>query len=157
MNAASVEAAVNMLMTCETLGSSHWIQKFFPNWMFQPSETTDRQLAEVTPHPTYMGVRNVRDDADSAPYKNSGVSMQSAGEIAGTSGIQSNKHEATFKTSPQDILCLGDRKRGRPKKRWINDVEQGLRKLGVSNWRSIAGDRQRWRAVVREAKVHPGL
>jgi hypothetical protein len=51
----------------------------------------------------------------------------------------------------------GDRKRGRPKKRWINDVEQDLRKLGIRNWRSRAGDRQRWRAVVREAKVHPGL
>jgi hypothetical protein len=51
----------------------------------------------------------------------------------------------------------GDRKRGCPKKRWINDVEQDLRKLGIRNWRSRAGDRQRWRAVVREAKVHPGM
>jgi hypothetical protein len=51
----------------------------------------------------------------------------------------------------------GDRKRGCPKKRWINDVEQDLRKLGISNWRSRAGDRQQWRAVVREVKVHPGL
>jgi hypothetical protein len=33
----------------------------------------------------------------------------------------------------------GDRKRGRPKKRWINDVEQDLRKLGIRNWRSRAG------------------
>jgi hypothetical protein len=51
----------------------------------------------------------------------------------------------------------GDRKRGHPKKRWINDVEQDLRKLGICNRRSRAGDRQQWRAVVREAKVHPGL
>jgi hypothetical protein len=51
----------------------------------------------------------------------------------------------------------GDRKRGRPKKRCINDVEQDLRKLGIRNWRSRAGDRQQWRAVVREAKVHPEL
>jgi hypothetical protein len=51
----------------------------------------------------------------------------------------------------------GDRKRRRPNKRWINDVERDLRKLGIRNWRSRAGDRQRWRAVVREAKVHPGL
>jgi hypothetical protein len=51
----------------------------------------------------------------------------------------------------------GDRKRGRPKKRWINDVEQDLRKLGIHNWRSRAGDHQQWRAAVREAKVHPGL
>jgi hypothetical protein len=33
-----------------------------------------------------------------------GWSIQSAGEIAGTSGIQSNKHEAAFKISPQDTL-----------------------------------------------------
>jgi hypothetical protein len=51
----------------------------------------------------------------------------------------------------------GDRKRGHQEKRWINDVEQDLRKLGIRNWRSRAGDCQRWRAVVREAKVHPGL
>jgi hypothetical protein len=36
----------------------------------------------------------------------------------------------------------GDRKRGRPKKRWINDVEQDLRKLGICNWRSRDGDHQ---------------
>jgi hypothetical protein len=29
-----------------------------------------------------------------------GVSIQSAGEIGGTSGIQSKKHEAGFKISP---------------------------------------------------------
>jgi hypothetical protein len=51
----------------------------------------------------------------------------------------------------------GDRKRGHRKKRWINDVEQDLRKLGIRNWRSRAGDHQQWRAVVREVKVHPGL
>lgn len=39
----------------------------------------------------------------------------------------------------------------------INYVEQDLRKLGICNWRSRAGDRQRWRTVVREAKVRPGL
>jgi hypothetical protein len=36
----------------------------FPNWMFQPSETADRPLAEVSLHPTHMAVRNVCDDAD---------------------------------------------------------------------------------------------
>jgi hypothetical protein len=38
------------------------------------------------------------------PCKNSGVSIQSVGKITGTSGIQSNKHEAAFKISPQDTL-----------------------------------------------------
>jgi hypothetical protein len=72
--------------------------------MFQPSETADRPLAEVTSHPTHMAVRKVCDDVDFPPNKNSGVSIQSAGEIAGTSGIRSNKHEAASKISPQDIL-----------------------------------------------------
>jgi hypothetical protein len=44
-----------------------------------------------------MAVRNGCDDTDFPPYKNSGVSIQSDGEIAGTSGIQSKKHEDAFK------------------------------------------------------------
>jgi hypothetical protein len=71
--------------------------------MFQPSETTDRPLGDVTPHPTPTAVGNGCDDADSPPYKNSGMSIQSAGEIAGTFGILSNKHEAAFRISPQYI------------------------------------------------------
>jgi hypothetical protein len=72
--------------------------------MFQPSETADRPLAEVTPHRKHMAVRNVCDDADFPPCKNSGVFIESAGKLAGTSGIQSKKHEAAFKISHQDSL-----------------------------------------------------
>jgi hypothetical protein len=53
-----------------------------------------------------MTVTNVCDDVGFPPCKNPGVSIQSAGEIAGTYGIQSKKHEAAFKISPQDILCF---------------------------------------------------
>jgi hypothetical protein len=67
--------------------------------MFQPSETTDRTLAEVSRNPTPTAVGNGCDDADSPLYKNSGVSIESAVEIAGTSGNQSKKHEAAFKIS----------------------------------------------------------
>jgi hypothetical protein len=74
--------------------------------MFQPSETTDISLAEATPHPTAMAVGNCCNDADSLAYKNSGVSMQCAVEIAGTSDIQSNKHEAASKISPQGIVRI---------------------------------------------------
>jgi transcription termination factor 2 len=35
----------------------------------------------------------------------------------------------------------GRRGRGRPKLRWINDVEDDLRKLGVKRWRTKALDR----------------
>jgi hypothetical protein len=61
---------------------------------------------------------------------------------------------------PRKILkdkMQGTKTKGRPRKRWIDDVEQDLRTMGVRGWRMRAGDRQEWRRVTREAKVHPGL
>jgi len=46
----------------------------------------------------------------------------------------------------------GRRGRGRPRLRWINDVEDDLRKLGVKRWRTKAMDREEWASIVREAK-----
>jgi hypothetical protein len=45
----------------------------------------------------------------------------------------------------------------RPRKRWIDDVEQDLRTMGVRGWRMRARDQQEWRRVTRKAKVHPEL
>jgi len=46
----------------------------------------------------------------------------------------------------------GKRPRGRPKRRWI-DVVEDLRILGVKDWRETAQDRDRWRSVVMAAKT----
>ena len=46
----------------------------------------------------------------------------------------------------------GRRGKGRPRLRWINDVEDDLRKLGVKRWRTKALDRQEWASIIREAK-----
>ena len=43
--------------------------------------------------------------------------------------------------------------RGRPRLRWINDVEDGLRKLGVKRWRTKALEREEWASIIREAKA----
>jgi hypothetical protein len=53
----------------------------------------------------------------------------------------------------------GTKRKGRPRKRWIDDVEQDLRTMGerVRGWRTRTRDRQEWTRVTREAKVHPGL
>jgi hypothetical protein len=46
----------------------------------------------------------------------------------------------------------GSRGRGRPRLRWINDVEDDLRKLGVKRWRK-ALDRVEWASIIKEAKA----
>ena len=46
------------------------------------------------------------------------------------------------------------RRRGRPRKRWIDDLESDLRSLGTRNWKAEARSRNEWKAVLREAKVY---
>jgi hypothetical protein len=47
----------------------------------------------------------------------------------------------------------GRRGRGRPKLRWINDVEADLRKFGVKRWRTKALNREEWASIIMRAKV----
>jgi hypothetical protein len=47
----------------------------------------------------------------------------------------------------------GRRGRGRPRLRWINDVEDDLRKPGVKRWRTKALNRVEWASIVREGKA----
>ncbi len=52
----------------------------------------------------------------------------------------------------------GPRQPGRPRTRWVEDVEQDLKMLqvNVSGWRTMARDRGAWRAVVESAKIPRG-
>jgi hypothetical protein len=47
-------------------------------------------------------------------------------------------------------------RRGRPRKRWKEEVERHLHVLGV-RWRELATDRKKWRDIFRQAKAHSGL
>jgi hypothetical protein len=47
----------------------------------------------------------------------------------------------------------GRRGKGRPRFRWINNVEEDLRKLVVKRWRTKALDREEWASIIREAKA----
>ena len=51
----------------------------------------------------------------------------------------------------------GTRRRGRPRKRVIDEVERDLRVLGVRRWRELVADRKKWKDIVRQAKAHCGL
>ena len=47
--------------------------------------------------------------------------------------------------------------RGRPKKRWKEEVERDLQVLGVRRWRELVTDRKKWKDIVRQAKTNSGL
>jgi len=51
----------------------------------------------------------------------------------------------------------GTRRRGRPRKRWKEEVERDLQLLGVRRWRDLVADREKWKEYVRQAKAHSGL
>jgi hypothetical protein len=49
------------------------------------------------------------------------------------------------------------RRRGRPRKGWKEEVERDLQVLGVRRWRELVIDREKWKDIFRQAKVHSGL
>jgi hypothetical protein len=46
----------------------------------------------------------------------------------------------------------GIRKRGRPRRRWNNEVEEDLKIMGRINWHTVARDLNEWRMMVLKAK-----
>jgi hypothetical protein len=50
----------------------------------------------------------------------------------------------------------GRRKVGRPKLRWLDDVENNLRVMKIKRWRKKAQNREEWASVIKEANVLKG-
>jgi hypothetical protein len=60
---------------------------------------------------------------------------------------------------PKKILTQeleGTRRRGKPRKRWKEEVERDLQVLEVRRWRELVTDRKKWNDIVRQAKAHSG-
>jgi hypothetical protein len=47
----------------------------------------------------------------------------------------------------------GRRKRGKPRTRWIENVEDDLRKMVIKRWRLRTADRREWRGLCEAARV----
>jgi hypothetical protein len=55
------------------------------------------------------------------------------------------------------VILEWTRRRGRPRKRWKEEIERDLQVLGVRRWRELVADRKKWKDIVRQAKAHSGL
>jgi hypothetical protein len=51
----------------------------------------------------------------------------------------------------------GKSKIGRLRKSWIVEVEEDLKAMRIRIWYAVARDRQEWRKILLEAKVHNRL
>ena len=54
------------------------------------------------------------------------------------------------KRTPKKILQwkpIGTRTRGRPRKRWIAGIEEGLQIMGVRRWRKQCEERAEWKKI----------
>ena len=64
------------------------------------------------------------------------------------------------KRTPKRILewkPIGRRIRGRPRKSWIEDVEEDIQIMGISGWRRLCKERAKWKRITEKAKTHSGL
>ena len=51
----------------------------------------------------------------------------------------------------------GRRNRGRPRIRWIEDIEEDIQIMGIREWRKLCKERAEWKKITEKAKTHSGL
>ena len=51
----------------------------------------------------------------------------------------------------------GRRNRGRPRKRWIEDIEEDIQIMGIRGWRNLCKERAEWKKITEKTKTHSGL
>jgi hypothetical protein len=64
------------------------------------------------------------------------------------------------KRTPKKILGwkpLGTRIRGRTRKRWIVDIEEGMQMIGIKGWRKQRKERAERKRITEKAETHRGL
>jgi hypothetical protein len=64
------------------------------------------------------------------------------------------------KRTPTRILVLkpvGTKIRGRPRKRWIADLEEDMQIMAIRRWRNQCKERAEWKRITKKAKTHSGV
>jgi hypothetical protein len=52
---------------------------------------------------------------------------------------------------------VGRRIIGRPRKRWIGNVEEDIETMVIRGWRKLGKERTEWKKIAEKAKTHSGL
>jgi hypothetical protein len=52
---------------------------------------------------------------------------------------------------------MGKRIRGRPRKRWIECIEEDIQMMGIRGWRKLRKERTERKKITEKAKTHIGL
>ena len=46
---------------------------------------------------------------------------------------------------------------GKPRLRWLDQVEEDLKKMKVRNWREKCKESRLWNEIIKQAQTHQGL
>jgi hypothetical protein len=64
------------------------------------------------------------------------------------------------KRTPKRVLwwkAIRTRIRGRPRKKWIVDIEEDRQIMGIRRWRKQYKERAEWKRITEKTKTHSGL
>jgi len=64
------------------------------------------------------------------------------------------------KRIPKRVLAwkpAGRRNRGKPRKRWIEDIEEDIQIMEIRGWGKLCKERAEWKRITEKAKTHSGL
>jgi len=75
--------------------------------------------------------------------------------VTGTLNVLSLHQSGSLRNLKDELKAK--RSIGRPRRRWLDDVENYLKKIGVRSWRKIARDRDVWELILKEARYLHGL
>jgi hypothetical protein len=68
-------------------------------------------------------------------------------------GSFNNNGNNSIPKAALDAKLEGKRKVGRPKLKWLDDIQVDLKMMGVKGWRRKAQGRTEWIDFIKEAKV----
>jgi hypothetical protein len=57
------------------------------------------------------------------------------------------KLDTNFKNHLSETRNIGTRFKGRPRKRWIEDIEEDIQIKGIRGWRKLCKERGEWRRI----------